>query len=718
MPGIGDTFAGYHIEAMLARGGMSTVFQAQHDQLARRVAIKILTPELAQDERFRERFIRESRLAASLDHPNIIPIYDAGEVNKFLFIAMRYVESSLKVVLEQERSLAPAPLIRIASQVADALDAAHALNLVHRDVKPANVLIARPNDARSSHVYLADFGLTKHVHSRSGLTGTGEFVGTIDYTAPEQIEGKEVDGRSDVYSFGCMLFECLTGEVPFPRESDAAVLWAHLQDGAPLVSSLRSDCPQGIDEVIATAMAKAPQDRYGTCGEVVTALRQQVGSGDQVAARRAPGATVVRQVGSAFRAPAPVPSEQSSPAAPPSPAPGAMSPLRIEEARPEGRPAEPPRPQPPDRPRGRPLSTPLVAGVVGALLIAAVALGWTFLRGEGDAGLLEDIQVRSHLPGGVEPCKSSPEEGGDIPAAVTCEPTGTGGPSRVDYRFFHDGTALTEWYVEQRGSMTSSSGRCAVGNAESPWYGRDSGGAHSLERDAGARGGRVLCRDSLSIIWTDSATKLSGWATVDEQSDYPALYEWWLDGGGPTHHIRPPDDLVELADAGDYPNELEDEQIDSHVPDHFSDCDRTQLPPTAPSRGGLTGVRCSVDNDVVTSVEYFYFYDGSGMASYFNEQQSTLAVGECDPPLDRSRAWVGYDVAGTHDLTPDGPPKRRGRVFCYHSADDQAIIEWVDFSARLYGRVSAPDDEDVALIDGWLTESGPAHPDEPGGAHM
>jgi len=218
---IGTELGGYRIERVIGRGGMSSVYLAEHIRLGRMVALKLLSPELAGSERFRDRFLRESKLAASIDHPNIVPIYDADEVGDVLFIAMRYVEGSdLKEVIRAEGRLDAVRTAAIVGQIASALDAAHEHGLVHRDVKPGNVLLT-PDD----HVYVSDFGLTKRALSVSGLTATGQLVGTIDYVAPEHIKGDVVDGRADVYSLGCVVVECLTGHVPYLRDLEVGVLW-------------------------------------------------------------------------------------------------------------------------------------------------------------------------------------------------------------------------------------------------------------------------------------------------------------------------------------------------------------------------------------------------------------------------------------------------------------------------------------------------------------
>jgi len=270
---IGDEIAGYRIEALVGRGGMGVVYRAEQLSLGRTVALKVLGPELAEDEKFRSRFERESRLAALIDHPNIIPVYEAGEADGLLFLAMRWVDGSdLRELLTSEGPLTSERALSIVGQVAGALDAAHARGLVHRDVKPANILVARTGASGEEHVYLSDFGIAKMASSAS-FTMTGFFVGTPDYAAPEQFTEQEVDGRVDVYALGCLLFQCLTGSPPFVRTQDVAVMYAHLNDPPPRLSEHRPGLPTALDTVIATAMAKQRDDRYSTAGELAAAAR-------------------------------------------------------------------------------------------------------------------------------------------------------------------------------------------------------------------------------------------------------------------------------------------------------------------------------------------------------------------------------------------------------------------------------------------------------------
>ena len=291
---IGSVIAGHRIERLLGRGGMSVVYLAHDPRLDRRVALKLLAPELAEDERFRERFLRESKLAASLDHPNVIPIFEAGEAEGVLFIAMRYVEGTdLKRLLTAEGRLDPARAAGIVERVAEALDVAHEQGLVHRDVKPGNVLLAQ--QAGREHVYLSDFGLTKQQASESGITETGQFMGTADYVSPEQIEHQDVSGRSDQYALACVLYECLTGQAPFRGDSLMGVLWGHLNRDATLASETNEELPSEINTVLAKGMAKEPAERYPSCGELAMEARSALGLSGELTAPTAMGGRTRRR---------------------------------------------------------------------------------------------------------------------------------------------------------------------------------------------------------------------------------------------------------------------------------------------------------------------------------------------------------------------------------------------------------------------------------------
>jgi serine/threonine protein kinase len=272
--GPGSTFAGCRVESVAGRGGMGVVFRATQLALQRPVALKAIAPELAADAEYRERFQRESHLAAIIDHPNVIPVYEAGEFEGTLYLIMRWIDGTdLRQLFNRSAPVAPRRAIKLLRPVASALAAAQRHGLVHRDVKPANVLIARSYDGDEEHIYLTDFGIARRSDAKS-LTGTGKFVGTIDYMAPERIEGKKGDASCDTYSLGCMLFEALTGHVPFDRPTDVSKMFAHVSEPVPSAREEVDGVPASVDTIISRSMAKRPEDRYSSAGEMAAALGQ------------------------------------------------------------------------------------------------------------------------------------------------------------------------------------------------------------------------------------------------------------------------------------------------------------------------------------------------------------------------------------------------------------------------------------------------------------
>jgi hypothetical protein len=271
----GAVVADYQVEHLIARGGMGEVYLARDTRLDRWVALKVLPADLSEDEKFRSRFIRESKLAASVDHPNIIPIYGAGDVDGQLFLAMRYVRGSdLRQELAANGPMDVGTTLSLLTDVAAALDAAHSAGLIHRDVKPANILLADDVlHGQRGHVYLSDFGLTRRSTSASGLTTAGHFMGTLDYVAPEQIKGGLVDGRADVYALACVAYEMLVGDPPFHREDDTALLWAHVFEDPPRISDLLPTVPPALEDALTSGLAKAPDERPSTCGDLVRLMR-------------------------------------------------------------------------------------------------------------------------------------------------------------------------------------------------------------------------------------------------------------------------------------------------------------------------------------------------------------------------------------------------------------------------------------------------------------
>jgi serine/threonine protein kinase/subtilisin-like proprotein convertase family protein len=415
--GPGSTFGLYRIESLLGRGGMSVVYLAEDTRLGRRVAIKVLSSELAADDAFRSRFVRESQLAAGLEHPNIVPVYEAGEAEGQLFIAMRYVRGTdLRTLIIREGPFDPERTIALLRPVAAALDAAHRRGLVHRDVKPANILIA--NDEGEEHVYLSDFGLSKHTSSRSGLTKTGQFMGTVDYVAPEQIQGHTVDGRTDGYSLACVLFECLTAKVPFAKDSDVATLFGHIQDPPPRVTQARESLPDEIDEVIARGMAKNPDDRPQTSTALIDAAARALGapSGPKEAPSVPAAPTIL----------APPPPGPWAGSAPPASVAGTAPPVPSVSG--ESRPAEVP------SHRGRSNNARLIAifGAAGLLIAAILVVVGLSLSGDDNGPTVSSPSPASPTPPApIEAANASaltiPADGNANPYPAPIEVSGASG---------------------------------------------------------------------------------------------------------------------------------------------------------------------------------------------------------------------------------------------------------------------------------------------------
>jgi Protein kinase domain len=270
---------GYRIDRLIGEGGMGVVYEATQLSLDRKVALKLLSGELSADAGFRERFRHEARIQGAMDHPNIVTVHEAGESDYGLFIAMELIRGATLKDLIVGRELDAGRTLRILTQVADALDSAHDAGLIHRDIKPHNILVRA---GRRDHAFLADFGVTK-VRGGTNLTKTGHFVGTVDYMAPEQIRGEPATRETDIYALGTVLYECLSGVVPFPKDSDVAVMYAHLADPPPTITSERPELPPQLDAVISTAMAKNPGDRYSSANRMMEAFEGALGADGRAA---------------------------------------------------------------------------------------------------------------------------------------------------------------------------------------------------------------------------------------------------------------------------------------------------------------------------------------------------------------------------------------------------------------------------------------------------
>ena len=277
----GSRFAGYRVEEFLGAGGMAAVYRAYHEGMGREVALKVLAASLAGDQAFRRRFVREAHLVAKVEHPHIIPVYEAAQERDVPFIAMRLVRGGdLRAMVSWDGGMSAGRAVAFLSPVASALDTAHEAGLVHRDVKPANMLVD-VGRGRPEHVYLSDFGLARGVDTggltAGDLTTPGQFMGTPEYAAPEQITGGDVSGRADQYGLGCVAYTLLTGAVPYPREQAIAVMYAQLYDPPPLVTAIRRDLPGAVNKVLGRAMEKKAEDRYESCTAFADALREALG---------------------------------------------------------------------------------------------------------------------------------------------------------------------------------------------------------------------------------------------------------------------------------------------------------------------------------------------------------------------------------------------------------------------------------------------------------
>ena len=570
---VGTEVAGYRLESVIGRGGMSVVYLAEHLSLGRKVALKLLASALSEDEGYRERFIRESRRAAELEHPNIIPIYDAGEDDGQLYIAMRYVEGSdLKAVIKRG-PLHLGRVIFILEQVGDALDAAHERDLVHRDVKPSNILVSEPSD----RVYLTDFGVVKHTASR-GLTKTGFFIGTVDYAPPEQIEGLPLDPRTDVYALGCVFYECLTGRAPFDREGEVAVMHAHLTEPPPKLTVARPDLPKALNEVVATAMAKSKEERYGSCEDLIVAarnaaLQRPTTMRSQVLAVGGPGAPpledpstgpppeVDQTVTSEPAAPSQEPVQASAEvpvsvpvASEPPPVEAASTPVASPAAPPvpPAPPAAQPAPEPaPRRPYWRSPWLLTVILVIGAALASGLGVyfatnssssssssgstGSTTTTGPAQQA---EVGLAGLIPGPLfkNSCQmaTAPLVAGAVQSAVCTPPANAADrtlrfyPDRWEASIFPNATALNSAYSALR--RQSDTGK-DFGQCNGVTWGGEGTWAHG----PGKPGGRRFCYfegNVAVIVWTHE--KLGQASHIDMLgvareggSDHPSLFNWW-----------------------------------------------------------------------------------------------------------------------------------------------------------------------------------------------
>jgi serine/threonine-protein kinase len=546
---IGAVLAGYRVESLLGRGGMSVVYLAEHVSLGRKVALKVLASPLAHDPSFRERFMRESQRAAGLDHPNVIPIYDAGEVDGgdadgLLYIAMRYVDGpDLRSLLRREGRLGVGRTLYMLEQVASALDAAHDNDLIHRDVKPSNILIAEP----SEHVYLTDFGVAKQT-SALDLTRTGIFVGTIEYAAPEQIEGLTLDRRTDVYALGCVLYECLAGRPPFERDAEVAVMHAHLTSPPPRLTEVRPDLPKELDRVVARAMAKSRDERFATTPELVDAahaiLRRSSTTSHPVPDRYEEPVAAISVDGSG---------EFGLPVAETPPPSSAPPPPHVESAPREPMVESPAASTPPpDPPSGRRApSMPrwgLTAILVALAAIVSATAAYLVARDDGESAAAPPTATDAAATVPEAPLSLAalvPRElwkncavqnapaSGAVESAVCLQPaevTGQNPPDRWQISIFPDSPSLKAAYAAARAAApkVADGGRCdgTFWGGAGPW-------AH--EGTPPKPGGQRFCYfdgDDAVIVWTHERLGQASHRDIlaiarEGDTDHAALFNWW-----------------------------------------------------------------------------------------------------------------------------------------------------------------------------------------------
>lgn len=501
---------GYRVLRRLGRGTMGVVYLAEDVQLRREVALKVLAPTLVDQELFRQRFDRESHSAATLDHPHIIPIYAAGAAAGARYIAMRYVAGGdLRALIETTGPLSLTQTTAVIVAMADALDAAHAQGIVHRDVKPANILV----DSRGGqeHYYLSDFGIAKSISSAGSLTSTGQVMGTLDYLAPEQVQGKPVDGRADLYALGCVLYHCLTGAVPFPRDDIAALMWAHVHEEPPPVTTRRPELPAELDRIVAKAMAKQPAERYPTGRELALALRN-VTTGPVV---RNDGGEPLDDplLGSTGTYTALVP--------PPARAPGTTA-----------------------APRRR---WWLLAGC--GLLAAALVAGSTVavVRYLGSQSLTPaERELLKQLPRKLASnCQRNPYTGRDaatVAASMTCAPGGDL-PSVFLIKFTSTQALVDHYHADlEPVRISQNSGNCRDDeSAEGPYTSEP----RKIRRQTN---GRVFCYQDpdASIEWTEKNSQTLGLMTQSD-ADPKKLWDWWANAVGVKPRIPPTAETAHLA---------------------------------------------------------------------------------------------------------------------------------------------------------------------------
>jgi len=670
--GAGAQYGRYRIQLLLGRGGFGAVYLADDPNpfVPRQVALKILKDDLSADPKFRERFLRESHVAIELGHhPNIVTIYDAGENDDgTLFMAMQYVEGTdLASYIAGRVRLDPETTAAIVAQVASVLDAAHAVGVVHRDVKPSNVLLSQ--DARVA--YLADFGINKRMLSDTSLSVAGEFIGTLLYAAPEQLEGKPVDGRTDVYALGCVVYECLTGKPPFVGETSALVK-AHLHDAPAAVTDGAPDAPAAINDVVRQAMAKKPDDRYATCGALAAAAERALspeGATVRVSSP-APAAAPLVDEGATWTAGA-APMDQTGPPASVPPAPPWISPPPSAWPPSEG----PPAAQQPSRRRWWLAAGIAAAVVVAGLVIAMARSGPDAFPNKNEKTLLNAVPAdfRGTCKRATSDLKTSGTE-----AEVRCHPKG--GADAVAYLRFRSRAELDKAYdraLKERGIARDTSDCSEFSEAEGPYAGE------------GNDNGRVFCyRDTghSFMTWTTNEQRLLSRAERSDRKDNE-LYTWWAQ-------------LVGREESAEHPNAAgttmtaEQTALLEHVPSSFRD---TCHPGSASDLPGFVAKVTCGPTGGTDLVDYIQFRDKATMDQAYENVRASQGVETGTGPAGSCPHEAGYTVENVH----------KGRVLCFKTTENYARLDWTADDFSILSEAQRNDGDVAAFYQWWNNDGGP-----------
>lgn len=677
----GTTFAGYRIDRILGSGSFGHVFLAEElkPQLQRKVALKVLRQELAADDAFRERFYRESLLVGRLDpHPGIVSVYDAGEEDGVLWIASRYVEGiDLRTLLEQRGRLEAEHVATITEQVADALDTAHAAGIIHRDVKPGNILLSQ--DLQRAH--LADFGVSKTIgQATEGLTTAGQFVGTVKCASPEQLTGKPLDGRSDQYSLGCVVFECLTGRPPF-EGSVESVTYAHVYHPLPDVTAFCPDLPTSVNAILRSGMGKSANDRYDRCTTFAVELSKPLRREDQTIV----GASVVGNI------PPPHPNEASPPAGDPTPASQPAPPGSPRHDTIIGGPGAPPPPGPPSPPsssRPEHATSGSSSGSKGWLWALAILTTVTlivlgvWLVSQGSSFPTEDEQallaaVPSSLRAGCE--RDEPATANDgVVAAVTCAVD----DDRADvatFRSYDSGSGRDDGFDEATdlGPVTLDEDRdCPFStDALSGW---------SVDGDP--RGQLACYRDdgSANLVWTSAGTSVLATARHD-LGDGDELYAWWSDVVGADPPTQP------------FPSPPEAALLDLLPASLRSTCERDTAGGVDDDDNLLAALTCEPNDARVDSVTFLSAGDRGRIDAIFDERVAG------SPVVASADTNCEFNTAATNDYVTDDLVA--GRVACYRDGGASFLI-WTAEELRLIGTARQDDRFDLDLYDWWAEQFG------------